>query len=37
MGLLAMFAFLVIGASAAAFEQLLQSAVDLRPDNDPTV
>jgi hypothetical protein len=37
MGLLATLAFLVIGASAAALERLLQSAVDLKSDNDLTV
>lgn len=37
MGLLATLAFLVIGASAAAFERLLQSAVDLRSEHDLTV
>src|SRR5262245_35308741 len=37
MGLLATLAFLVIGASAAVFERLLQSAVDLQSENDLTV
>jgi len=37
MCLLATLAFLVIGASAAAFERLLRSAVDLKSENDPTV
>jgi hypothetical protein len=37
MGLLVTLAFLVIGASAAAFERLLQSGVDLKSENDLTV
>jgi hypothetical protein len=37
MGLLVTLPILVIGASAAAFERLLQSGVDLKSENDLTV
>ena len=37
MGLVATFASIVIGTAAAVFEKLLQSAVDMKSENDLTV
>lgn len=37
MGLVTMFASVVVAAAAAVFERLLQSAVDLKSENDLTV